>query len=180
MARALNEMATAFLWPPTAAHLRVARYDFARARQITPRDIDNSLFRTTAFYFDHPDLMPESRKLVTFRDSSAKAINDIPNEHHYFGLGRRLTYNRCFALWIVILALVLFLLRGRPAAARVVPYAFTLTAAGLVMMCSTCLLGELLPRYTLPMWELLVVSIFLLLGAGLNAVAAKQTSSRAF
>lgn len=174
MGRALNEMATAFLWPPTAAHLRVARYDFARARRVTPRDVDNSLFRTTAFYFDHPDLMPESSKLVTFRDSSAKAINQIPNEHHYFGIGRRLTYNRCFVPWVVTLGLILFLLRRHPAAAKIVPYAITLTAGGLVMMFSTCLLGELLPRYTLPMWELLVLSQFALLAVGLNAAGVRQ------
>ncbi len=177
MARALNEMAIAFLTPPTAAHLRVARYDFARARLITPRDIDNSLFRTTAFYFDHPDLMPESAKLVTFRNTSASAINQIPNEHHYFGIGRTLTYNRGFMLWTVILGLLLVCARRDSAVLKVLPYALTLTGAGLVMMLSTCLVGELLPRYTLPMWELLVVSVFMLVGVALNAGARLAKSA---
>ncbi|MFN2475103.1 MAG: hypothetical protein ABR526_02020 [Chthoniobacterales bacterium] len=168
-ARALNEMAAAFLKPPTAAHLRAARYDFARARRMTPRDIDDSLFRATAFYFEHPDLMPQSAKLVTFRESSAQTINQIPKDHHYFGLGRSLSYNRCFVLWVSLLALMLILARKDSAAMRVVPYAIALTGAGIVMMFSTCLLGELLPRYTLPMWELLVVSIFMLVGGALEA-----------
>lgn len=168
---ALNEMASAFLRPPAPEHLRVARRDFARALLITPSEVARFLFATTAFYYDHPDMMPQCAGLKTYRNNTAATINALPARHPYFSLGE-FTYNRSVVLWAALLGLLLVARRGGRVAGSVPSYAVSLTIVGLLMMFSTCLLGELLPRYTLPMWELLTASLFVILAALLDRVAA--------
>ncbi len=168
---ALNALALSFLLPPNPEHLGEARADFHRARLMTLGDIAQFLFATTAFYWDHQDWMVQCAGLVTFRGTSPAAILALPSQHRYFRLGTTFTYNRCLMLWLVaLLALVLLPRRRGRGAKRLIFYAISLTFTGLAMTASTCVLGELLPRYTLPMWELLWISLFLIVGTFLDVV----------
>jgi hypothetical protein len=47
-------------------------------------------------------------------------------------------------------------------AAGLASYAAALTAVGLFMMLANCVLIVFQPRYTLPMWELTIVSVSIL------------------
>ena len=47
-------------------------------------------------------------------------------------------------------------------------YAAALTLAGLTMVLATCLLNQFQPRYTLPMWELMIVSLSVVLGRSIE------------
>jgi hypothetical protein len=40
-----------------------------------------------------------------------------------------------------------------------------LNATGLLMTTANCLLTEFQPRFTLPAWELLIIAVFITLGA---------------
>ncbi len=61
---------------------------------------------------------------------------------------------------------VLKLVRRRKEADRgLVSYAATLLALGLAMVASVCLMGGILPRYTLPAWELAWIALLAALGS---------------
>ena len=100
---ALNQMAFAFLLPPTPEHLHAARADFVAALRMPVTDISDWLFDTTAYFFEHKDEMSACAGLVTFRDASAETINRIPSQHLYFRLWRGLTYNKALVIWSVSL-----------------------------------------------------------------------------
>lgn len=149
---ALNALAISFLLPPNREHLREAGADFERARSMTFSGIAQFLFATTAFYWDHQDWMTQCAGLVTFRDTTPAAIHALASEHSYFNLGTTFTYNRCFALWLIATVILVIISRPlRGCTGNTIVYAISLTFTGLAMTASTCVLGELLPRYTLPM-----------------------------
>ncbi len=169
---ALNQMAYAFIFPPTPEHLQAARTDFAAALKLPVTEISLFLFETTAYYFAHQEEMPACAELVTFRSASAGTIKRIPSEHFYFHLCRGLTYNRAFAIWFV--SLVLFVVVARWKKISVAPIssmAIAATAVGLPMVASVCLIGEFLPRYALPMWQLLLPSFYILAGSTADLLA---------
>ena len=99
----LNQMAFAFLLPPTPEHLRVARTEFVAALKMPVTDISFFLFVTTVYYFQHKDELPACAELVTFRDVSADQILQIPGQHLYFRLWRGLTYNKALVIWFISL-----------------------------------------------------------------------------
>jgi hypothetical protein len=47
-------------------------------------------------------------------------------------------------------------------------YAVALTLVGLTIMLANCLLVEFQPRYTLPMWELTIISMTVALGRSME------------
>jgi hypothetical protein len=162
---ALNQMAYAFLLPPTPEHLQAARTDFVTALKMPVTEISSFLFETTAYYFEHKEEMPACTELVTFRGTSAETIRRIQSQHFYFQLYHGLTYNRVFVIWFASLVAFVVVARWRKVSAGpIIAFAIALTAVGLLMVASSCLLGELLPRYTLPMWQLLLPSFFILVG----------------
>ncbi|MDQ6861349.1 MAG: hypothetical protein M3032_09370, partial [Verrucomicrobiota bacterium] len=176
---ALNSMAWSFLLPPAPELLHVARLDFARAQQVALSDIASSLFATTAYYFDHPAWMQQCANLVTFRDTTADALRTMPTQHRYFQIARGLTFKIALTIWFAALLAFAFasqyMRRSRP---EIVCYAVSLTLVGLLMVASSCLLGELLPRYTLPMWELLSISLLTVVGSGLELIGRRRRATR--
>jgi hypothetical protein len=162
---ALNEMARAFLLPPTPQLLRAAWTDFATARQFPVPSISDHLFEMTTYYFGHESEMKECEGLVTFRDYDAANLTRLSSDLRYFHLWGPFNYNWALIGWLMLLACTAAVARWMNAnPVGVIAFAVILAAIGTLMVAVTCLLGESLPRYTLPMWQLLLLSSFLLLG----------------
>lgn len=168
---ALNQMAFAFLLPPTPEHLRAARTEFVAALRMPVTGISSFLFETTAYYFDHKSEMPACAELLTFRNSSADQIRQIPLQHSYFQLWGGLSYNKALAIWFLSLLFFVVLARRKVNVALVSSFGISLVAVGLPMTATTCLLIEFLPRYGLPMWQLLLLSLYLFAGGALDLLA---------
>jgi hypothetical protein len=169
---ALNQMAYAFLLPPTPEHLQAARTDFIAAREMPVTEISSVLFETTAYYFEHKDQMPACAELATFRGTSAETINQIPIQRVYFQLWKGLTYDKAFVIWFVSLAAFVVVARWRKVSVGpIIAFGIALTAIGVPMVASTCLLTEFIPRYVLPMWQLLLLSFCILAGGTADLLA---------
>lgn len=172
---ALNQMAFAFLLPPTLAHLHAARTDFVAALKMPVTDISDWLFNTTAYFFDHKDEMSACAGLVTFRNASAETINRIPSQHLYFRLWRSLTYNKALVIWSVTLLVFLVVARRRKVnGAAICASGIALVGVGLLIAVTNALLSEFLPRYALPMWQLLLLSLYLLAGSTADLFATSR------
>lgn len=159
-----NEMAYSFLLPPTPEHLRIARKEFAGALAMPVTDISVFLFVTTVYYFQHKEDLPALANLVTFRDSSIDQIMQIPNQRRYFQYWNRISYYKLLVLWGITFVIFVSVTGKKATERRIGAFAVMLAMIGLVMVASTCLLGEFIPRYALPMWELLLLSFSILIG----------------
>jgi hypothetical protein len=169
---AMNEMAFAFLLPPTPEHLHASATEFVVALGMPVTEISASLFDSTTHYFYHQDKMPECANLSTFRDWSAAQVLEIPLRQRYFRLWQSLTYNKALVVWSFSLLILLGVAWRKQRSAGAIPaFGVTLVGTGMLMIASTCLIGEFGPRYGLPMWELLVLSLFLLLGQTADLLA---------
>jgi hypothetical protein len=165
-------MAFAFLLPPTSEYLHAAKADFVAALNMPVTEISNFLFESTAYYFQHTDEMPGCAELVTFRGASADQIRQIPSQHRYFRLWRGLTFNTALVIWFVSLIIFVFVARPKETNARdIVAFGIALTTIGLLMVACTCLVGEFIPRYGLPMWQLLLLSLYLFIGRTADLLA---------
>jgi hypothetical protein len=159
----LNRTALAFLYPPQWTFLSAVATDFKRSQQIAIPDVVSFLFVTTRFYFSHPGAMPQCASLVTFRDKNAAQIFAIFKTHSYFRHPKDLSCRTLLFLWLINFWLFLVIANMRKQeAAALSSYAAGLTLIGLLMMLANCLLAVFQPRYTLPMWELMIVSVFIL------------------
>ena len=176
----LNQMACAFLLPPTPEHLRASMAEFITALKMPAGNISVFLFVTTVFYFENKSVMPACAELVTFRESKADQIMQIPAQRLYFRLGQGVNSNVAFLIWFgSLLALVLVAWWKKVNVSAIAAFGIALTSVGLLMIGSTCLLGEFLPRYALPMWELLCLSIYIFVGktAGLFSIKGSRTAA---
>ena len=159
----LNRTALAFLYPPQEIFLSAVATDFKRSQQITIPDVVAFLFVATRFYFSHPEVMPQCASLVTFRDKNADQIFAIFKTHSYFRHPKDLSYRALLFFCIVNLALFVVIANMRKQeAAALSSYAAGLTLIGLLMMLANCVLAVFQPRYTLPMWELTILSVSIL------------------
>lgn len=163
--RALNEMAFAFLLPPTPEHLAATKHDLVYALTMPPTEITAYLFATTAFYFDYQDDMPQCAKLVTFAGATPDGIKSIPSQHLYFRLGEALSYHKVFVVWLVVfVALVVAARRRQLDLSALFTFGIALTAVGLLICLTACVLHELEPRFALTLWQMLLLSLFLFVG----------------
>jgi len=163
--RALNEVARAFLLPPTAEHWQAARKDFAEALRLRLPAVSAFLFRTTAYYFEHRAEMPECASLVTFRDNTPESLAALHANRAYFRLWRFLSLDRGL---LVFSGGAIALLFFRNASVSFFGVALVLSASA--MVAATALIGELLPRYTLPLWVMLWAALMLYPGAAVEAL----------
>jgi hypothetical protein len=164
--RALNQMAFAFLLPPTAELLHAARTDFVAVLRMPSTEISSSLFATTAYYFDNKEQMPGCAELVTFRgNANAEKIWQLQFQHRYFRLWQELSYNRALVVWFVALSVFVLTARRKKQNPRTISaLGIALVAVGIAFVAATCLLDEFSPRFGLPMWQLLLLSLYLFVG----------------
>lgn len=175
---ALNRLAYAFLLPPTLQHWHIVRTDLAAALKMPVTEIADQLFDTTGYFFDHKDEMPACAKLVTFRDTSAATINRIPVERAYFHLWQGLNYKKAVVIWLGTLVVFIVIARRKKSdASAIAAFGIALVIIGLVMIASACLLTGFLPRYAMPMWLLLLLSLSIFIGAAADLVASGKEKS---
>lgn len=160
---ALNEIAHAFLYPPPRELLKAACDDFRAATGTSLGAPTFFLFVTTVYYFDHADSLSQYARLHTYRDFDRNALLQIATTHPYLHSLGKLKLNFAIVLWFVLTAVTLLRVRNSEVRAICI-YTAVLIAGGLLIMASTCLIGEMLPRYTLPGWETTIVAIILVLG----------------
>lgn len=159
--RLLNETARICLLSPSQPYLRAVRTDFVKAVMIPIGNVISAPFVHTIFYFPHPEAMPQCANLDTFRNHDQSSI--LGQLHSYLGWRWRLPYYRLLLIWLV-LVLVLAWHSGAKAIA-LLAYTFALNATGLLMTTANCLLTEFQSRFTLSAWELLIIAVFITLGA---------------
>jgi len=169
----LNRTARAFLYPPEKIFLSAVARDFTRSREATIPRVVNSLFGHTTFYFSRRDSMAGCAPLFTFREKSAAQILAIFKKHSYFHHRKSFSYNAFLFFWFTNLLLLAVIATVRKEdVAALSSYATALTLVGLVMMLANCFLNEFQPRYTLPMWELTIVSASVLVGRTMECLSS--------
>ena len=167
----LNHTAITFLYPPNEIFLRRVAMDLNRSQQITIPDVVSFLFVTTRFYFSHREAMPQCASLVTFRGKNAEQIFAIFKRHSYFRHPKNVSYHAFLVIWIVLLAAFLLTAKMRERdVTGIASYASALIVIAILMMLANCLLAVFQPRYTLPMWELTIVSLCILFGGMMDAL----------
>ena len=167
----LNGLVMAFLCPPEKIFLRAVATDFKKSQQITIPGVVGFLFVTTRFYFSHRDVMPQCASLITFRDKNADQIFGIFKNHSYFRHPKNVSYRAFLLVWIVLLAALFLIAKMRKRdITGVASYATALIVIAILMMLANCLLAIFQPRYTLPMWELTLVSLSVLFGGMMDAL----------
>jgi hypothetical protein len=162
----LKQMAFAFLWPPTPELWHAVKTDFLTVMSLPSTVISDYLFATTAYYFEHKEEMPACANLVTFRGgASAASIQALRSEHGYFDSWQRLTYCGGVAIWLAtLLAFILAACLKRFSPTATAGLAIALVLVGLFQFSATCLVHDYEPRLSISMWELLLLSFFLLAG----------------
>ena len=174
----LNRTVQAFLCPPEKIFLNAVAIDFKRSQGATIPSVVRQLFAGTTRYFSYPELMPDHAALFTFRDKSSAQIMAIFKKHSYFHHPKNFIYSAFLFFWCVNLALLAVLAKMRKQEiAAVSSYAAALTLVGLFMMLANCVLNVFQPRYTLPMWELTIVSASVLFGKTMECLFFSRTPS---
>jgi hypothetical protein len=165
---ALNRTVLAFLWPPRDVFMRAVASDFAEARMTTIPKVVRGLFGHTIFYYLHRDAMPGYAPLITFRDKTADEVQAYYKRHSYFYHRKEFSYNALWYFWLALISILAVAMKKGSGEMAVMYYAAALTLVGLIMMFANCLLNAYQPRYTLPMWELTIVSASLLFGRSME------------
>ena len=160
----LNRVVLSFLWPPRDVFMSAVLSDFARARLTTIPELTRSLFVHTIFYYSHREAMPGYAALVTFRDRGADEVMNDYKQHAFFHGGKRFSYNGLWCLWLAVIAVFAVVRKRGSRDVAVWYYALALSLIGLAVMLATCLLCEFQPRYTLPMWQLTIISMTVAFG----------------
>jgi len=170
---ALNRTVWAFLYPPQKIFISAVATDFKKSQRTTIPIVVKQLFASTTRYFVHPELVPDHAALFTFRGESAAQIMAIFNKHSYFRHSRNFSYSMFLFLWCVNLGLLTVLAKKRKKELTAVfSYAAALILVGLFMMLANCFLNVFQPRYTLPMWELTIISACILSAETLEYVGS--------
>jgi hypothetical protein len=169
-----KQMAFTFLWPPTPELWNIIRTDFVAVLSLPATDISDYLFSTTAFYFHHKDGMPGLGHLSTYRGgASVASIEALPSQHGYFHLWQPLTYRAAVALWLgALLVLIWVARRKRSPISTTAGLAVAFILVGLFQFSVACVVHDYEPRFSISMWELLLLSLFLLLGNLLDFLPA--------
>jgi hypothetical protein len=174
----LNQMAWAFLIPPGPDLIHAVKADLSNALAPPVTAVSNHLFASTAYYFDHKNEMPGCADLLTFRNSNAEEILQLPTRYSYFRLWHGPNYWNALVVWLVSLVVLTWIAsRKRTSVGPLIAFTIALVATGLFMTISTCFLVEYVPRYGMPMWQLLLLSIWILVGTAADLVLSPSSAT---
>ena len=178
--RALNQMAFTFLWPPPPELLDAARTDFVQGMKNPSTVISEQLFATTGICAQDKDGMPALQDLVTFRgNTSADKIQQLFSEHRYFHLWKDVSYLSALGLWSVCLLFFIVIAKRRQInVTTLVAYAIVLLPVGLAQFAVSCLVHDYEERFGLAMWQLWMLSLFLLLANTFTYLLQRQTDAK--
>jgi hypothetical protein len=177
----LNRTAQVFLYPPEKIFLNAVASDFKASQEITIPSVVRQLFVATAFYFSHPGIMPDCASLSTFRDKNTAQVMAIFKKHSYLQHPKSFSYGVFLFLWCVSFPLFGVVAKVRvKQIATVSSYATALTLVGLFMMLANCFLTVFQPRFTLPMWELMIISTSILSAKTIEYVAGRTKAPQHF
>ena len=95
----------------------------------------------------------------------------IFKNHSYFRHPKNVSYGAFLLVCMVLLAALFLIARMRKRdITAVASTATALIVIAILMMLANCLLAIFQPRYTLPMWELTLVSLSILFGGMMDAL----------
>lgn len=162
----LKQMALTFLWPPTPELSNIIKNDFLAVMKLPSTEVSDYLFETTAYYFFHMDGMPALAYLSTYRGgASAASLQALPSQHIYFHLWQGLSYRAAVGLWLAVLFASIWAARQKGVSITATAgLAVAFVLVGLFQFGAACVVHDYEPRFSIPMWELLLLSLFLLLG----------------
>ena len=124
------------------------------------------LFASTKFYFSHREVMPQCASLLVSAEKIANQVIAIFKKHSYFRHPKNVSY-RAFLLFGWQFLGVVYHNRENPHKRDIADLAFVcqcIDVIAILMMLANCVLAIFQPRYTLPMWELTLVSLSILFG----------------
>lgn len=181
--RSLNEMAYALLYPPNMALWSAVLQDFEHATRLREADVVHYLFHTTDYVFDHADVAPQTTRLKTFREPRTKLASAA--NQSYFRWWNPISFRLGSIIYLLLLLMAVFMKeKAQTDDGRVVLYAVILFVFGVTMVFLNCFFSAIQPRFTLPMMELLILSMMILLGVIFRAckifwrsAASEQISS---
>jgi hypothetical protein len=177
---ALRQMAWAYLCPPRPELVHAVKTDFFSALGLPPTVICDYLFATTSYYFGNKEELSGLAPLLTFRDqASPDRIQQLFSEHRYFHVWQTINYRSAFAAWC--LAVVVFLIAARRKhlpASPTLSLAPMLLAVGLLQLAASCILHDYEPRFSLAAWQLLLLSLFLLLGNTVDLLSNGESAGQ--
>lgn len=175
--RAINRIPAAVFASSPGKLIEVAVADFRGARKMSVAHVTGNLFVTTEYFFKFPEMMPELSKLVTYRHFDVPALAALAERRTYFRWWSMLSFNAWMGIWLAACcALVWFGRQRRVDVAVSCSYAAALLLIGLLMMAANCFFTELLPRYTLPMFALMFLSLVILVSRIAEVVAAERVT----
>jgi hypothetical protein len=162
----LKQMALAFLWPPTPELSNIIKNDFLAVMKLPPTEVSDYLFSTTAYYFFHMDGMPALAYLSTYRGgANVASLEAIPSRHAYFHLWQSLSYRAAVGIWFAVLLASLWAAqRKNLSITATAGLALAFVLVGLFQFGAACVVHDYEPRFSISMWELLLLSLFLLVG----------------
>ncbi|MGH8092511.1 MAG: hypothetical protein ACREIF_03440 [Chthoniobacterales bacterium] len=176
--RVLNEVAAAFLYPPVRPLITTAGDDFIQSTRMTEGEIARYLFATTDYVNIHRSQLPQATSLLTFRRPSDEVMKF--RRAAYFHLWDFLSFRGWCVVWSGTVALLWWLRRQGPdLPAEAVAFAATVLFAGVLMVLLNCFFAKILPRFALPMMELVLLSVSVLLGSLLSGSRAPLPAVRA-
>ncbi|HVF70605.1 MAG TPA: hypothetical protein VM940_03260, partial [Chthoniobacterales bacterium] len=114
-------------------------------------------------------------KLTPFRDHTSEQISSLPSRYSYFQFGAKWTYDKVFAAWSIALLALLFVSWRNPRETGFPALAITLTLTGLLMFAASCFLVDDQPRFRLPLWQMLVLSLFIVMGSTARVLAERKS-----
>ena len=171
-----NNLAKIFLLSFERPYLSVVWNDFLATGRIALLELAISPFSTTQYCFLRLNEMPQVIGLTTFKGDTARPLLAAEKQKNYY---RWMGFSFCQALtgWVLLALLCCIFLRGLPR--RIIGLTTALVCVGLTVLFLTCLLSELLPRYLLPSWVLLLAAALLSAVHFADSLVKRRAAGRA-
>jgi hypothetical protein len=169
---ALNEIAHRFLTPPNPVLTSAAVNDFTAATRNSEASVVAYLFATTDYVFSHLDDMPEAAQLTTFRQPRNQFLEN--EDRPYFRWWAWLSCREWAAVAAFLLVAAYMVERRYGGGnAIVLVFAACVGLSGIIIVFLNCFFVQIQPRFTLPMMELLFVSVLI----SLSVIFDRDTST---